>query len=346
MDLSLFDFNLPEHCIAQNPASKRDGAKLLHVTNHDVQDLRIPDIVRLFNEQDVLVLNDTRVIPARLLGKRETIDIEILLHKQLDDVCWRVFAKPAKRLRVGQRIIFSPSCYATVIEKYASGEIKLQFDVKDGTLWQAIQQLGEVPLPPYIARPDGVNTSDASRYQTVYAKHHGSVAAPTAGLHFTQSLLESLASQGVTILYVTLHVGGGTFLPVKVQDTNDHVMHSEYGELSEDVAEALNHARIAGKRIVAVGTTSLRILESTTDEAGIVHPFRGETDIFITPGYQFRCVDRLLTNFHLPKSTLFMLVSAFAGLSTMHSAYQHAINSDYRFYSYGDACLLEKELLG
>lgn len=321
---------------------ERDAARMLHVTQGALADSYIYKLPDLLSENDVLVLNNTKVIPARLYGQRDAVAIEILLHKQIKPLQWRVFAKPAKKLKIWQMVRFGDELSAEVLEKHESGEVSLRFDCEEAAFWDVLDRLGQMPLPPYIARPDGADEEDDERYQTIYAEHQGSVAAPTAGLHFTDDLLERIRAKGVEIYYVTLHVGGGTFLPVKVDDTDDHVMHSELGIVSEHTAQALTSAKAEGKRIVSVGTTSLRILESATDESGVVHPFHQETDIFITPGYQFRCIDRLITNFHLPKSTLFMLVSAFAGLDKMQAAYQHAIQNDYRFYSYGDACFLER----
>ena len=345
MKTSLFDFHLPEERIAHTPSEKRDGARLLHVAPTLFHDRHITDLTDLITRDDVLVFNNTKVIPARLHGRRGEMPVEILLHKALCPLNWRCFAKPAKRLKVGQEIVFSSAAYrlpATVMEKCESGEVILAFHCPDtASFWQALEQIGQLPLPPYITRKDGISSEDKVRYQTVYAKHAGSVAAPTAGLHFTETLLSALRAKGVEMHELTLHVGGGTFMPVKVEDTEHHIMHSEYGEISAATASALTHAKCKRKRIVAVGTTSLRTLESATDDNGIIHPFAAETDIFITPPYRFKAVDRLLTNFHLPKSTLFMLVSAFSGLERMQSAYRHAIAEGYRFYSYGDACLLE-----
>jgi S-adenosylmethionine:tRNA ribosyltransferase-isomerase len=351
MKTSLFDFHLPPASIAQTPCEKRDHARLLHICEGETHDRHIYDLPSLLSPQDVLVFNNTKVIPARLHGLRGDMAVEVLLHKQIAPLVWRCFARPAKRLKIGQRIAFHPPYTtqphppfsATVTEKCESGEVVLTFELEDtAAFWHALEQCGELPLPPYIARMHGLSAEDTERYQTVYASKAGSVAAPTAGLHFTESLMAACQAKGVEMLEVTLHVGGGTFLPVKVDDTDDHVMHSEYAELSTDVASRLNAAKGAGKRIVAVGTTSLRVLESATDRAGVVHPFAAETDIFITPSYRFKAVDRLLTNFHLPKSTLFMLVCAFSGTEQMKAAYAHAITSGYRFYSYGDACLLER----
>ncbi len=339
MQTSLFDFHLPEDRIAHMPPEKREDARLLHVTSSQFHDRHIYALTDMFDAEDVLVFNNTRVIPARLYGRRGEMFVELLLHKCLSALHWRCFARPGKRLKVGQTLVFSSedaTLTATLTEKCDSGEVVVRFDCADTeTFWQALEKIGQIPLPPYIARKDGHTAEDRERYQTVYARHAGSVAAPTAGLHFTNDLLAGLRAKGVEMHEITLHVGGGTFLPVKAEDTADHVMHSEYGEILPSVADALNEAKRSGKRIVAVGTTSLRTLESATDADGTIRPFAAETSIFITPGYRFRAVDRLLTNFHLPKSTLFMLVSAFSGRERMHAAYAHAIARNYRFYSYG-----------
>jgi len=332
---SLFDFDLPESLIATEPASPRDAARLLIISDV-LQDSFIRDLPQFLKAGDVVVFNDTRVIPARLLGKRGDAKVEILLHKCRQGQTWQCFAKPAKRLKIGDEIIFAPDFKAQVIEKLASGEVLLKFS--EDNFYTKLELYGHMPLPPYIHRGD--NKTDIANYQTVYARHAGSVAAPTAGLHFTQKLLDAIDAMGVTRAHVTLHVGGGTFLPVKAEDTDDHVMHSEYATISPETADAINRARVSGGRVIAVGTTSLRTLESATDKNGVLKDFCGETDIFITPGYKFKIVDMLLTNFHLPRSTLFMLVSAFAGLERMNNAYAHAITNRYRFYSYGDACLL------
>ncbi len=336
MRVSLFDFDLPEGRIATHPASPRESAKLLHITPDALNDKQVSDLPSLLSAGDVLVLNNTRVIPARLYGTRGEVKIELLLHKPLPNGDWTVFARPAKRLKPGDIITIADNLAAEVIDKTPSGEVIIRWQTDD--LVAALEKHGHMPLPPYIERAD--EAADKQDYQTCYAEHNGSVAAPTAGLHYTPELLDTIRARGVTIVYVTLHVGGGTFLPVKAEDTEDHHMHSEWGEVTAEVADAVNHA--AG-RVIAVGTTSLRLLESAADEQGVLHPFCDETDIFITPGYRFKCVDCLMTNFHLPKSTLFMLVSAFAGLERVQSAYQHAIDNHYRFYSYGDACFLERQ---
>ncbi len=358
MRTSLFDFDLPPERIALRPADPRDAARMLVVHpghSPELEDRGIRDLTLLMNRGDALVLNNTKVIPARLEGERvrdeSRVKVEATLVKRVSGESWRALAKPGKRLQVGDRIRFGNEgriCLlgnldATVEEKGEGGEVLLRFDFHGPTLDEAIEALGHVPLPPYIAarRPD--DERDRTDYQTVYAAHEGSVAAPTAGLHFTPELLKQIEAGGVSIHYVTLHVGTGTFLPVKTEDTRDHNMHSEWGEVSAATADALNQVRAAGGKIFSAGTTASRLLESAADDSGRIQPFIGETAIFISPGYKFRAVDRLLTNFHLPRSTLFMLVSAFSGLERMQRAYAHAIQSGYRFYSYGDACLLYPE---
>jgi S-adenosylmethionine:tRNA ribosyltransferase-isomerase len=340
MRVDEFDFTLPPERIAQRPVQPRDAARLLHVMPDALEDCTVRDLPGLLSPGDLLVFNDTRVIPARLAGMRGEARVSVTLHQALSPDTWRVFAKPAKRLRLGDRIVFSPDFSAETIDRGPTGDIVLRFNRGGGELIQALHDHGAMPLPPYI-RGGVADERDAGDYQTLFARAEGAVAAPTAALHFTPALMEALAARGVDTAMLTLHVGAGTFLPVKVDDTNDHVMHEEIGELSGAVAEKINETRRAGGRIVSVGTTSLRLLESAADGDGLVRPFTGTTSIFITPGYRFKAVDRLLTNFHLPRSTLFMLVSAFAGLGRMKSAYEHAIESGYRYYSYGDCCLLD-----
>ncbi len=337
-----FDFDLPVERIAQTACEPRDHARLLRVTPTALSDRHIYDLPDLLRPGDLLVLNNTRVIPARLYGKRGDVKIELLLCKKTTPSTWEALARPGKRLKVGQTISFAPDFSADVLEKLDSGEISVRFNVGDGSLLPLLQKYGEPPLPPYIKRAQGEALADADRYQTVYAACDGAVAAPTAGMHFTPALLDKLAAKNISRVFVTLHVGAGTFLPVKADYIKDHVMHAEWGEISEETAEKINRARREKRRIVCVGTTSLRLIESATDESGLIRPFSGETAIFISPGYRFRAVDALLTNFHLPQSTLFMLVSAFMGLETMRAAYAYAIKENYRFYSYGDACLLER----
>lgn len=357
MRVDLFDFELPEERIALRPASPRDAARMLVVRpggEPQLDDRSVRDLPDLLRPGDALVLNDTKVIPARLWGLRRrgeaSARIEILLHKREGGERWRAFARPAKRLAVGDRIRFgedseSMACLlasldAEVEDKGEGGEVLLRFAFTGPALDEAIARLGEMPLPPYIEGRRAADERDRADYQTVYATAEGAVAAPTAGLHFTDALFRRLEEGGVTRQTVTLHVGAGTFLPVKAEDVREHRMHAEWGTVSRETADALNATRARGGRIIPVGTTSLRLLESAAQGDGTIAPFSGETDIFITPGYRFRAADLLMTNFHLPRSTLFMLVSAFAGLETMQAAYAHAIAHGYRFYSYGDACLL------
>jgi len=334
-----FNFDLPPERIAQQAMEPRDHARLLHLTPQNRTDRHVYDLPNLLRQGDLLVLNDTRVIPARLYGKRGEVRVEVLLHKKQSDIAWLAFARPGKRLRPNDQIMFGPDFAATVLEKHEGGEVLLRFDKAD--IFPFLQKYGEPPLPPYIKRASGEAKADTERYQTVYAAKEGAIAAPTAGMHFTPELLERLKERGVEQVKVTLHVGAGTFLPVKVEHVKDHHMHAEWGEISGQAANKINAAKNAGGRIVCVGTTSLRVLESAADEQGLVHPFSQETSIFITPGYKFRACDVLMTNFHLPESTLFMLVAAFMGLDVMQSAYAYAIKEGYRFYSYGDATLLE-----
>ncbi|GAB4122316.1 MAG: tRNA preQ1(34) S-adenosylmethionine ribosyltransferase-isomerase QueA [Rhodothalassiaceae bacterium] len=336
MDVSDFDFELPPERIATRPIEPRDAARLLVVTPEARIDAGVRDLGRWLRPGDVLVVNDSRVIPARLIGRRDAVALEATLHRRLHERRWVAFVRPAKRCRIGDLIDFS-GLEARVLAR-EGGEVTLEFDTDD--MMAALERHALMPLPPYIAARRPVDARDREDYQTVYAARPGAVAAPTAGLHFTPELLARLAAQGIGREAVTLHVGAGTFLPVKAARTEDHRMHAEWGEIDAETAARLNAVRAEGGRIVAVGTTSLRLLESAADEAGVIHPFSDETDIFIAPGYRFRAVDLLMTNFHLPKSTLFMLVSAFSGLSRMKAAYRHAIDAGYRFYSYGDACLL------
>jgi S-adenosylmethionine:tRNA ribosyltransferase-isomerase len=351
MRTDLFDFDLPEDRIALRPAQPRESARLLAIGDN-FRDLRVGDLPSLLRPGDVLVVNDAKVIPAQLFGTRKrgaaVARIEATLHRKVDGAHWRVFVRPAKKLQIGEKVIFSgggegAACqagalWAEVLEKH-EGEVVFGFNLSGPALDDAIMACGHMPLPPYIAARRAEDAQDARDYQTVFAEKPGAVAAPTAGLHFTPELLAAAQAAGASVEKVTLLVGAGTFLPVKTDDTADHVMHAEWGEIDAATARRLNQARAAGGRIVAVGTTSLRILESAADATGI-GAFSGETSIFITPGYRFKAVDVLMTNFHLPRSTLFMLVCAFAGLETMKAAYAHAIEKDYRFYSYGDACLL------
>ena len=355
MRVDLFDFDLPPERIALTPANPRDSARLLVVApDGGLEDAHVFDLPRLLRPGDALVVNDTRVIAARLDGVRvrgaAVAAIEATLIKRLDGSRWQALVKPAKKLKVGERIRFGETregsaCLletldAEVEAKGEGGEVTLAFAFHGAALDEAIDRLGAPPLPPYIAARRPVAPSDRADYQTMFAHEEGAVAAPTAGLHFTPELITRVEAAGARLVRLTLHVGAGTFLPVKVEDTTGHVMHSEWGRLDAATAEALNATRASGGRIVAVGTTSARLLESAAGDDGELRPFEGETAIFIAPGYRFRAVDALLTNFHLPRSTLFMLVSAFSGLEAMKRAYAHAIAVGYRFYSYGDACLL------
>jgi S-adenosylmethionine:tRNA ribosyltransferase-isomerase len=356
MRTDLFDFDLPADRIALRPIVPRDAARLLVVcpgAEPELEDRAVRDLPDLLRAGDLLVVNDTKVISARLKGRRigrGTVEpaIEATLHRRLDGSRWRAFVKPAKRLAPGDVIRFGEEgkvCFlgqfdATVEDKGEGGEVTLAFAFYGPVLDQAIEERGDMPLPPYIAARRPPDARDHADYQTMFAHDEGSVAAPTAGLHFTADLTERLTQGGIDIRTVTLHVGAGTFLPVKADDTAEHRMHAEAGTVSAETAAAVNAARRAGGRIVAVGSTSLRLLESAADESGVVRPFSGETSLFITPGYRFRAIDVMMTNFHLPRSTLFMLVSALCGLDRMKRAYAHAIAAGYRFYSYGDACLM------
>jgi S-adenosylmethionine:tRNA ribosyltransferase-isomerase len=355
MRVDAFDFVLPPELIALAPASPRDSARMLVVSaDGDLIDAHVSDLPNFLRRGDALVVNDTRVIAARLEGVRvrgeAVASIEATLIERIDDCRWRALVRPAKRLNIGERIRFgelseSTACLLAALDaevegKGEAGEVLLRFHFAGAALDEAIERLGAPPLPPYIASRRGVSPSDSADYQTMFAAKPGAVAAPTAGLHFTPALVARLAEHTVGLHRVTLHVGAGTFAPVRVEDTRDHRMHSEWGSTEASTAEALNAVREGGGRVVCVGTTSARIVESAADENGRLRPFAGQTDIFIAPGYRFRCVDALMTNFHLPRSTLFMLVSAFSGLETMRAAYAHAVRAGYRFYSYGDACLL------
>jgi S-adenosylmethionine:tRNA ribosyltransferase-isomerase len=342
MRVDQFDFELPKELIADRPAEPRESARLLLVGD-PIEDRRVADLPSLLKRGDLLVFNDTKVIPARLVGRRGSASVEVTLHRDLGRGVWLAFAKGAKRLKPGDRLVFAETFAAEVTAKTPAGEVALRFALTGAEFRAALERHGSMPLPPYIKRARGGDPRDARDYQTMFARKEGAVAAPTAGLHFTGPLVAALEAAGIAHLTVTLHVGAGTFLPVKVEDARDHVMHSETGFLEAAAAERLNRARAEGGRIVAVGTTSLRLLETATGEDGRFHAFAGETALFITPGYRFRAVDALITNFHLPRSTLFMLVAAFAGLKRMKRAYAHAIGERYRFFSYGDACLLLPE---
>ncbi|MBM3547430.1 MAG: tRNA preQ1(34) S-adenosylmethionine ribosyltransferase-isomerase QueA [Alphaproteobacteria bacterium] len=338
MRVDAFDFDLPDALIADRPARPRDAARML-VVGDALLDRIVRDLPSLLAPGDVVVVNDTRVIPARLFVKRGEAKVELLLHKRVAPGLWLAFARPAKKLKPGDRLSLGEASLL-VAEKQEAGEVVINFEATDAEVMALLSRHGHIPLPPYIKRAD--TPEDASDYQTLFARKDGAVAAPTAGLHFTPALRDAVAARGIPILTVTLHVGAGTFLPVKVDDTDDHPMHAEWGEVTAETADKVNMARAAGGRLLAIGTTCVRLLESAASIGGRLEPFTGETDIFITPGYAFRLVDRMLTNFHLPRSTLFMLVSAFAGLERMKAAYAHAIGERYRFYSYGDASLLER----
>jgi S-adenosylmethionine:tRNA ribosyltransferase-isomerase len=356
MRTDFFDFDLPADRIAMRPVHPRDAARLLVVQPGgapEFEDRGVRDLPELLQRGDVLVVNDSKVIAARLTGRRigrgsTEPAIEATLHKRLDGSHWRAFMLGAKKVHVGDtlrfgaegRVCFLSELDAKVSQKDEGGEVTLSFSFHGPVLDQAIAERGDMPLPPYIASRRAPDEQDKIDYQTLFAHDEGSVAAPTAGLHFTDDLLARLKARGVALHKVTLHVGAGTFLPVKAEDTEGHKMHAEFGTVSAEVADALNAARAKGGRIVAVGSTALRLLESAVGADGKLKAFSGETAIFITPGYRFRSVDLMLTNFHLPRSTLFMLVAAFSGLDTIQRAYAHAIAAGYRFYSYGDACLL------
>lgn len=333
-----FDFDLPPDRIAEHPAKPRDAARLLDVAER-LHDRTVRDLPALLEPGDLMVVNDTRVIPARLDGRRGEVRVEITLHKREGEREWATFARPGKRLKPGDVIVIADDFAAEVVAKDGM-EVRLRFSKGGPALMEALHRHGRMPLPPYIRRE--ADEQDAADYQTVFAAREGAVAAPTAGLHFTPELLAALDARGVRRVPVTLHVGAGTFLPVKVDDIAEHRMHSEWGEISAETAETINATRAAGGRIVSVGTTALRILETAGLDDRSILAFSGDTDIFITPGYRFKIVDLLVTNFHLPRSTLFMLVCAFAGMDTMKAAYAHAIGQNYRFFSYGDASLLRR----
>ena len=340
MRVDLFDFELPPERIALRPVRPRDAARMLVVRGEGAfEDAGVRDLPRLLRAGDVLVFNDTRVIPAQLEGRRGEARIGATLHKRLDLRRWQAFVRNAKRLRQGDVIAFPRNVTATADARHADGSWTLAFS-GDEPVEVLLERAGTMPLPPYIAGKRGTDAQDREDYQTMFAAEDGAVAAPTASLHFTPELVAAIDAAGIGRETLTLHVGAGTFLPVRAEDTDDHAMHSEWGRIEPEVADRLNAARAAGGRIIAVGTTSLRLLDSAADEAGTIHPFAGDTAIFITPGYRFRAIDGLMTNFHLPKSTLFMLVGAMMGRERMQAAYAHAIAQEYRFYSYGDSSLL------
>jgi S-adenosylmethionine:tRNA ribosyltransferase-isomerase len=339
MRVDLFDFELPQEQIALRPARPRDSARLLLVEGKEISDRHVLDLPGLLRRGDVLVFNDTKVIPAQLEGRRGEATVGATLHKREGPREWRAFLRNARRARVGDTIDFGEDVSASVADKAADGSARLHFH-GDEPVELLLERAGRMPLPPYIASKRPADAEDRADYQTMFARREGAVAAPTAALHFTPRLLDALDAQGIGRETLTLHVGAGTFLPVKAEDTSGHVMHAEWGRIDQATAERLNAARSAGGRLIAVGTTSLRLLESAAGDDGTIRPFEGDTAIFITPGYRFKAIDGLITNFHLPRSTLFMLVSALMGLDVMKSAYAHSIEAGYRFYSYGDASLL------
>ena len=355
MKVELFDFELDTDLIAKQPASPRDASRLLDLSEEKViNDRHFYDLPQLLRKGDVMVFNDTKVIPARLYGKRGEALVEVTLYHPDDGISWWSFIKNSKRLRVGDEISFytaditaeESDFKATVIFKNEEDGVLIKFNENPERLGKQLEKYGSMPLPPYIKRdkplPGLWNPyNDKEDYQTVYAKHEGAVAAPTAGLHFTDRLLKEIDDMGVKRVFLTLHVGAGTFLPVKTEDTENHKMHAEYGVISEETCKIINQAKKEGRRIIAVGTTSVRLLESAADDKGVLQPFCGETDIFITPGYKFKILDMIITNFHLPKSTLFMLICAIGGTERMKQAYQHAIAEKYRFYSYGDSSIIK-----
>ncbi len=357
MKVELFDYNLPRELIAAQPVVPRHSSRLLDLSEEDkIFDRHFSDLPDILNDGDILVCNDTKVIPARLYGQRDDAKVEVTLYHPVDGLSWWAFIKNSKRLKSKDVIYFyndtitseQSSFSATVEAKDAEDGVLLKFNCSADKLSPFLQQFGYMPLPPYIKRerPNPKDSmwhkfDDNENYQTIYAHNEGAVAAPTAGLHFTPEVLQKIKDKGVKMVFVTLHVGAGTFLPIKTDNTEDHKMHAEYGIITPEVADVINEAKQKGGRVIAVGTTSLRLLETSTDTSGVVHPFAGETDIFITPGYKFKAIDMLITNFHLPKSTLFMLVSAVAGLDRMQQAYAHAIEKKYRFYSYGDSSILK-----
>jgi S-adenosylmethionine:tRNA ribosyltransferase-isomerase len=339
MRVALFDFDLPAERIALRPARPRDSARLLKVEGTQVSDHQFLDLPQMLRPGDVLVFNDTKVIPAQLEGRRGEANVGATLHKREGPREWRAFLRNAKRVRAGDTIEFDAGVSASAVEKAEDGSALLHFHGQE-PVERLLERAGRMPLPPYIASRRAVDEADRSDYQTMFAREEGAVAAPTAALHFTERLLEALDERGIGRETLTLHVGAGTFLPVKSERIEDHKMHAEWGRIDPAAAERLNAARRSGGRLIAVGTTSLRLIESAADDEGTIRAFEGDTAIFITPGYRFKAVDGLVTNFHLPRSTLFMLVSALMGLDVMKSAYAHAVEAGYRFYSYGDASLL------
>ena len=343
MDISLFDYELSEDLIAQKPCYPRDNSRLLNCIEKVSEDLKFKDLPKILNPGDVLVINNTRVIPSRLFGKRDEVNIEVTLHLKVKRNLWRAFIKPGRKCKIGEIIIFKNNLKAKLIEKFVQGDVLLEFNKGDQNLLNAVNHQGEMPLPPYIKRKIKSN-DDKENYQTIFADLDGAVAAPTAGLHFTGKLINQLQKKGVLFAPITLHVGAGTFLPVKVNNIFDHKMHKEWGSVGKITAEIINDAIANNKRIISVGTTSLRILETIAKtNNGKIKPWSGFTDLFITPGFKFKIVNLLITNFHLPKSTLLMLVSAFHGRDNIFKKYQYAITQKYRFFSYGDSCIFSRD---
>lgn len=343
MDISLFDYELSEDLIAQKPCYPRDNSRLLNCIEKVSEDLKFKDLPKILNPGDVLVINNTKVIPSRLFGKRDEVNIEVTLHLKVKRNLWRAFIKPGRKCKIGEIIIFKNNLKAKLIEKFVQGDVLLEFNKGDQNLLNAVNHQGEMPLPPYIKRKIKSN-DDKENYQTIFADLDGAVAAPTAGLHFTGKLINQLQKKGILFAPITLHVGAGTFLPVKVNNIFDHKMHKEWGSVGKITAEIINDAIANNKRIISVGTTSLRILETIAKtNNGKIKPWSGFTDLFITPGFKFKIVNLLITNFHLPKSTLLMLVSAFHGRDNIFKKYQYAITQKYRFFSYGDSCIFSRD---
>ena len=343
MDISSFDYDLNSDLIAQKPCDPRDNSRLLNCIGNNIQDLRFKNLDTLLNPGDVLVINNTKVIPTRMFGKRDEVKIEVTLHLNLKNNLWRTFLKPGRKCKTNDIIIFKNNLKAKVIKKYIEGDVLLEFNKDNEILLKELNDQGNMPLPPYIKR-DISSNNDKHDYQTIFASNKGAVAAPTAGLHFTSDLVSKLNQKGILFAPVTLHVGAGTFLPVKVNNIYEHKMHEEWGEVSTETSSIINNGIKNKKRIISVGTTSLRILETVSKiHEGRILPWSGYTDLYITPGFNFKIVDLLITNFHLPKSTLLMLVSAFHGQEEIIKSYQHAIKKKYRFFSYGDSCILSRK---
>ena len=343
MDISQFDYELSDDLIAQKPTNPRDNSRLLNCINETPEDLKFKDLCKILNPGDVLVINNTKVIPSRLSGKKDTVNIQVTLHLKVKRNMWRAFIKPGRKCKVGECITFKNNLNAKLIEKFVEGDVLLEFNKGDQSLLKELDQQGEMPLPPYIKR-EIKSDNDKKNYQTIFADQDGAVAAPTAGLHFTENLIKKLKTKGVLFAPITLHVGAGTFLPVKVNNILDHKMHKEWGSVSVITSNIINKAIANNKRIISVGTTSLRILETIAKiNNGKIKPWSGYTDLFITPGFKFEIVNLLITNFHLPKSTLLMLVSAFHGQENIFKKYQHAIEQKYRFFSYGDCCIFSRD---